>query len=69
VKVFVFSWLFLAKDTNGESFGWSWSFLAKDTNGESFGWSWSFLAKFTNGESLFFTNIFGQGYFYWPLWL
>jgi len=67
VKVFVFSWSFLAKDTNGESFGWSGSFLAKDTNGETFAWSWSFLAKVTNSESLFFMDIFGRGYFYWPL--
>jgi len=27
---------FSAKDTNGENFGWSWSFLVKDTNSESF---------------------------------
>jgi len=45
VKVFVFSWSFLAKDTNGETFAWSWSFLAKVTNGESFCFSWTFLAK------------------------
>jgi len=61
-KVFVFSWSFLAKVINGESFVFS-SFLAKDTNGESFGWPWSFLAKVTNSESFcFFLVIFSQGY-------
>jgi len=29
VKVFVFSWSFLAKVTNGESFYFSWTLLAK----------------------------------------
>jgi len=47
VKAFVFSWSFLAKDTNGESFTWSWSFSAKVTNGESFCFSWTFSAKVT----------------------
>jgi len=60
VKVFVFSWSFLAKDINGESFCFSWSFLAKDTNSESFGRSWSFLVKVTNGESFCFYGHF------WP---
>jgi len=56
VKVFVFSWSYLARDTYGESFGWSWSFLAKDTNGDSFCFSWTFLAKIT------FIGPFGYEY-------
>ena len=73
MKAFVFSWSFLAKVINGESFVFepfwpriptvkvlvfSWSFLARVNNSESFGWSWSFLAKVTNGESFCFSWTF-----------
>jgi len=79
---FCFSWSFLAKVTNGESFWFfslfgqgyqwwklvfSWSFLAKDTNGESSVFSWSFLANVTNGEIFWFFSLFGQGYQRWKL--
>jgi len=79
VKVLFFSWSFLAKDTNGESFAFSWSCLAKDTNGESFAWSWSFLVKVTNGERFCFSftflakvtfiGHFGYEYQWWKLCL
>jgi len=60
VKVFVFSWSFLAKDTNGESFVLSWPFLAKVTNSESFGWSSPFLARLPTVKDFVF-----HGHF-WP---
>ena len=56
VKVFVFSWSFLAKDTYSESFVFSWSFLAKVTSGESICFSLTFLAKVT------FIGHFGYEY-------
>ena len=48
-----FSWSFLAKDNNGESFSF-WAFLAKDANGESF---W---ARIPTVKALFFLGHF------WP---
>jgi len=45
----------------------SLSFLAKDTNGESFCFSWSFWPRIEQWK--FCLVIFGQSYFYWPLWL